>query len=168
MKKIRFELSTKPSKQEKAAQGKSGFVPATLPLALSAQCLDAVNFVKNHREVPAKCNHETQSWLLLGSMLKRLAALWDVKWFYSRSYLMSLIWSLAPPVILVCSSQAFPLKKGDGRDLKVERLNTNLSGLAFVSYPLKFQNLSGERILRSFKGLENIFDIQRCSTLALC
>ena len=28
MRKIRFELSTKPSKQEKAAQGKSGFVPA--------------------------------------------------------------------------------------------------------------------------------------------
>ena len=28
MKKIKFELSTKPSKQEKAAQGKSGFVPA--------------------------------------------------------------------------------------------------------------------------------------------
>lgn len=27
MRKIRFELSTKPSKQEKAAQGKSGFVP---------------------------------------------------------------------------------------------------------------------------------------------
>jgi len=28
MTKIKFELSTKPSKQEKAAQGKSGFVPA--------------------------------------------------------------------------------------------------------------------------------------------
>jgi hypothetical protein len=28
MKKIKFELSTKPSKQEKAAQGKSGFVRA--------------------------------------------------------------------------------------------------------------------------------------------
>lgn len=28
MQKIRFELSTKPSKQEKMAQGKSGFVPA--------------------------------------------------------------------------------------------------------------------------------------------
>jgi hypothetical protein len=28
MTKIRFELSTKPSKQEKAEQGKSGFVPA--------------------------------------------------------------------------------------------------------------------------------------------
>ena len=28
MTKIRFELSTKPSKQEKTAQGKSGFVPA--------------------------------------------------------------------------------------------------------------------------------------------
>jgi transposase len=28
MTKIRFQLSTKPSKQEKAAQGKSGFVPA--------------------------------------------------------------------------------------------------------------------------------------------
>lgn len=28
MKKIKFELSTKPSKQEKADQGKSGFVPA--------------------------------------------------------------------------------------------------------------------------------------------
>ncbi|NJR52261.1 MAG: transposase [Leptolyngbyaceae cyanobacterium CSU_1_3] len=28
MRKIRFERSTKPSKQEKAAQGKSGFVPA--------------------------------------------------------------------------------------------------------------------------------------------
>jgi len=28
MTKIQFELSTKPSKQEKAAQGKSGFVPA--------------------------------------------------------------------------------------------------------------------------------------------
>jgi hypothetical protein len=28
MTKIEFELSTKPSKQEKAAQGKSGFVPA--------------------------------------------------------------------------------------------------------------------------------------------
>ena len=28
MTKIRFELSTKPSKQEKAVQGKSGFVPA--------------------------------------------------------------------------------------------------------------------------------------------
>lgn len=28
MTKVRFELSTKPSKQEKAAQGKTGFVPA--------------------------------------------------------------------------------------------------------------------------------------------
>jgi hypothetical protein len=28
MKKIKFELSTKPSKQEQAATGKSGFVPA--------------------------------------------------------------------------------------------------------------------------------------------
>jgi transposase len=28
MRKIKFELSTKPSKQDKAAQGKSGFVPA--------------------------------------------------------------------------------------------------------------------------------------------
>ena len=28
MRKIKFELSAKPSKQEKAAQGKSGFVPA--------------------------------------------------------------------------------------------------------------------------------------------
>ncbi len=28
MRKIKFELSTKPSKQEKAVQGKSGFVPA--------------------------------------------------------------------------------------------------------------------------------------------
>ncbi|WP_373524981.1 transposase, partial [Nostoc sp.] len=28
MTKIQFQLSTKPSKQEKAAQGKSGFVPA--------------------------------------------------------------------------------------------------------------------------------------------
>lgn len=28
MRKIKFELSTKPSKQEKTAQGKSGFVPA--------------------------------------------------------------------------------------------------------------------------------------------
>ena len=28
MQKIKFELSTKPFKQEKAAQGKTGFVPA--------------------------------------------------------------------------------------------------------------------------------------------
>jgi Transposase DDE domain len=37
MTKIRFELSTKPSKQEKAEQGKSGFIPAIarwcMPLA---------------------------------------------------------------------------------------------------------------------------------------
>jgi hypothetical protein len=32
--KIRFELSTKPSKQEKAAQGKSGFVPAVARWAI--------------------------------------------------------------------------------------------------------------------------------------
>jgi hypothetical protein len=33
MTKIRFQLSTKPSKQEKAAQGKSGFVPAIAVLS---------------------------------------------------------------------------------------------------------------------------------------
>jgi hypothetical protein len=34
MRKIKFELSTKPSKQEKAAAGKSGFVPAIARLVI--------------------------------------------------------------------------------------------------------------------------------------
>ena len=36
MTKIKFELSTKPSKQEKVAQGKSGFVPAGAQALLQA------------------------------------------------------------------------------------------------------------------------------------
>jgi len=41
MTKIQFQLSTKPSKQEKAAQGKSGFVPAIAFRGdRTLQCLD--------------------------------------------------------------------------------------------------------------------------------
>ncbi|WP_199192375.1 transposase [Chlorogloea sp. CCALA 695] len=60
MKKIKFELSTKPSRQEKAATGKSGFVPsiARWVIERSNAWMERCKFlVKNHERTKRKCNH---------------------------------------------------------------------------------------------------------------
>jgi hypothetical protein len=58
MKKIKFELSTKPSKQEKAAQGKSGFVSAVARWVIersNAWMERCKILVKNHERTKRKC-----------------------------------------------------------------------------------------------------------------
>lgn len=76
MTKIRFELSTKPSKQEKAAQGKSGFVPAIARWVIERsnawmeRCKIWVkNFERTLANATAKIN-----LCFVRLMLKRLAA----------------------------------------------------------------------------------------------
>ena len=63
MTKIRFELSPKPSKQEKKAQGKSGFVPVTARWVIERsnawmeRCKILVkNFERNLANATAKIN----------------------------------------------------------------------------------------------------------------
>ena len=76
MKKIKFELSTKPSKQEKAAQGKSGFVPAIARWVIersNAWMERCKILVKNHESTLA--NETTKLNLcFVRLMVKRLAA----------------------------------------------------------------------------------------------
>ena len=58
--KIRFELSTKPSKQEKAAQGKSGFVPAVTRWVIersNAWMEWCKSLVKNFERTLYSCNN---------------------------------------------------------------------------------------------------------------
>lgn len=76
MRKIRFELSTKPSKQEKAAQGKSGFVPAIARWVIERsnawmeRCKILVkNFERTLSNATAKLN-----LCFVRLMIKRLAA----------------------------------------------------------------------------------------------
>ena len=65
MRKIKFERSTKPSTQEKAAQGKSGFVPAVARWGKrTVKCLDGARckiLVKNSEANLVECDDETQS-----------------------------------------------------------------------------------------------------------
>lgn len=76
MEKIKFELSTKPSKQEKAAQGKSGFVPAIARWVIERsnswmeRCKILVkNFERTLSNATTKIN-----LCFIRLMLKRLAA----------------------------------------------------------------------------------------------
>lgn len=76
MTKIRFQLSTKPSKQEKAAQGKSGFVPAVTRWVIersNAWMERCQSLVKNFERT---LDHATTKINLcfVRLMLKRLAA----------------------------------------------------------------------------------------------
>ena len=77
MKKIKFELSTKPSKQEKAALEKSGFVPAIARWVIersNAWMERCKILVKNHERTLANATTKlNMSFVRL--MLKRLAAL---------------------------------------------------------------------------------------------
>lgn len=77
MTKIRFELSTKPSKQQKAAQGKSGFIPAVARWVIERsnawmeRCKSLVkNFERTLSHAITKIN-----LCFVRLMLKRLAAL---------------------------------------------------------------------------------------------
>jgi hypothetical protein len=76
MRKVRFELSTKPSTQQKAAQGKSGFVPAIARWVIERsnawmeRCKSLVkNFERTLSHATAKIN-----LCFVRLMLKRLAA----------------------------------------------------------------------------------------------
>ncbi len=76
MTKIKFELSTKPSKQEKAAQGKSGFVPAVARWLIERsnawmeRCKSLVkNFERTLSNATTKIN-----LCFIRLMIKRLAA----------------------------------------------------------------------------------------------
>ena len=83
MTKIRFELSAKPSKQQKAAQGKSGFVPVVARWVIERsnawmeRCKSLVkNFERTLSHATTKIN-----LCFVRLMLKRLAATsWDLKW----------------------------------------------------------------------------------------
>ncbi|MEH1885153.1 IS5/IS1182 family transposase [Nostoc sp.] len=64
--KIQFQLSTKPSKQEKAAQGKSGFVPAIARWVIersNAWMERCKILVKNFERKKGWCHCQTQSLL---------------------------------------------------------------------------------------------------------
>jgi len=66
MTKIKFELSTKPSKQEKAAQGKSGFVPAVARWLIersNAWMERCKSLVKNEEANVIKCHDQDQPLL---------------------------------------------------------------------------------------------------------
>jgi len=76
MQKIKFELSTKPSKQEKAAQGKSGFVPAIARWVIersNAWMERCKILVKNHERTLANATTKL-NLCFVRLMLKRLAA----------------------------------------------------------------------------------------------
>ena len=73
---IKFELSTKPSKQEKAAQGKSGFVPAIARWVIersNAWMERCKILVKNHERTLANATTKL-NLCFVRLMLKRLAA----------------------------------------------------------------------------------------------
>jgi len=76
MKKIKFEMSTKPSKQEKAAQGKSGFVPALARWVIersNAWMERCKILVKNHERTLANATTKL-NLCFVRLMIKRLAA----------------------------------------------------------------------------------------------
>lgn len=76
MTKIRFELSTKPSKQEKAAQGKSGFVPAVARWVIersNAWMERCKILVKNFERTLANATTKL-NLCFIRLMIKRLAA----------------------------------------------------------------------------------------------
>jgi len=76
MTKIRFELSTKPSKQEKAAQGKAGFVPAVARWVIersNAWMERCKSLVKNFERTLAHATTKI-NLCFVRLMLKRLAA----------------------------------------------------------------------------------------------
>lgn len=76
LRKIRFERSTKPSKQEKAAQGKSGFVPAVARWVIersNAWMERCKSLVKNFERTLANATTKL-NLCFVRLMLKRLAA----------------------------------------------------------------------------------------------
>ncbi|MEG3880313.1 transposase [Microcoleus sp. herbarium7] len=76
MKKIKFELSTKPSKQEKAVTGKSGFVPAIARWVIersNAWMERCKILVKNHERTLANATTKL-NLCFVRLMIKRLAA----------------------------------------------------------------------------------------------
>jgi hypothetical protein len=76
MTKIRFERSTKPSKQEKAAQGKSGFVPAVARWVIersNAWMERCKILVKNFERTLAKATTKL-NLCFIRLMIKRLAS----------------------------------------------------------------------------------------------
>ncbi len=76
MKKIKFELSTKPSGQEKAATGKSGFVPAIARWVIersNAWTTRCKILVKNHERTLANATTKL-NLCFVRLMIKRLAA----------------------------------------------------------------------------------------------
>ena len=76
MRKIKFELSTKPSKQEKAKQGKSGFVPAVARWVIersNAWMERCKILVKNHERTLANATTKL-NLCFVRLMVKRLAA----------------------------------------------------------------------------------------------
>ncbi len=75
--KIRFELSTKPSKQEKAAQRKSGFVPAVARWVIersNAWMEGCKSLVKNFERTLSHAATTKINLCFVRLMLKRLAA----------------------------------------------------------------------------------------------
>jgi hypothetical protein len=76
MRKIRFELSTKPSKQQKAAQGKSGFVPPTARWVIersNAWMERCKSLVKNFERTLSHATTKLNLYFVR-LMLKRLSA----------------------------------------------------------------------------------------------
>ncbi len=76
MRKIKFERSTKPSQQEKAAQGKSGFVPAIARWVIersNAWMERCKILVKNHERTLANATAKL-NLCFVRLMIKRLAA----------------------------------------------------------------------------------------------
>ena len=76
MKKIKFELSTKPSKQEKAATGKTGFVPAIARWVVersNAWMERCKILVKNHERTLANATTKL-NLCFVRLMVKRLSA----------------------------------------------------------------------------------------------
>ena len=75
MQQIAFELSAKPSKQEKAAQGKSGFIPAVgwwVVKRSNAWMERSKIFVKNFEKTPSNATSKL-NLCFIRLMLKRLA-----------------------------------------------------------------------------------------------
>jgi len=77
MRKIKFELSVKPSKQQKSAQGKSGFVPVAARWGKRAVTLlgwrDALILVKNFERTLGNATAKV-NLCFIRLMLKRFTA----------------------------------------------------------------------------------------------
>ena len=102
MKKINFELSTKPYLQQKAATGKSGFVrfhcsmgEASDPMLGLVRCKI---LVKNYERTKRQCDNEAQSVLCQANAQKACSFLEMSNGFYT------VVWSTDNPLSLIISS----------------------------------------------------------------